>query len=179
LLTQLIEIIKLEEKISDIKEEDIKLSSVLEDEISRYKIDLEGKNVTLEMDLDRELVVVGDEFKIRQVLTNLMSNAVSYVGNSGKLRVKSHSLPSLGEGTNNQEVLVEIINTGSSIPEDKLENIWKAFYRVEGSRNRKYGGTGLGLTIVSEILKRHGSQFGVENTEDGVKFWFTLKRKQL
>jgi signal transduction histidine kinase len=74
-------------------------------------------------------------------------------------------------------VKIEIINTGSFIPEEKIENIWKAFYTIDKSRNKKYGGTGLGLTIVSGILERHNSKFGVENLENGVKFWFSLKLK--
>jgi signal transduction histidine kinase len=177
LLTELIEIIKLEEKIIDIKVEELDLSRILEEELNKYKIDLEEKNVTLEMNLKEGLIGIGDESKIRQVLTNIISNAVSYVNIGGELIVNLFSEPSRREPISNREVIVEIINTGSTIPEEKIENIWKAFYTIEESRNKKYGGTGLGLTIVSGILERHDSQFGVENLENGVKFWFSLKLK--
>ena len=168
LLNQLIELIKLEEKIVDIKMEEIDIYNMTMDESNKYKIDLAQKKVCLKLNLGEKLKVLGDSFKIRQVLTNIMSNAVSYVDEGGELKINFIE--------EEEEVRVEIINTGSSIPEDKLENIWKAFYRVEESRNRKYGGIGLGLTIVSEILERHRSKFGVENLKDGVKFWFTLKK---
>ncbi len=168
LLNELIKLIKLEEKIVDIKMEKLELFDLLREESSKYKIDLVNKNVSLILNLEENLTALGDEFKIRQVVNNLLSNGVSYVDNGGELRI---NLETVGD-----QARVEIINTGSSIPEDKLENIWKAFYRVEESRNRKYGGTGLGLTIVNEILERHGSKFGVENIEDGVMFWFTLEK---
>ncbi|UUV18875.1 HAMP domain-containing histidine kinase [Fusobacteria bacterium ZRK30] len=168
LLNELIKLIKLEEKIVDIEIEELSLFDLLREESSKYKIDLVKKNVSLILNLEEDLVALGDEFKIRQVVNNLLSNGVSYVKDGGELRVNLETIE--------DKARVEIINTGSSIPEDKLENIWKAFYRVEKSRNKKYGGTGLGLTIVNGILERHGSEFGVENISDGVKFWFTLKK---
>ena len=177
LLTELIEIIKLEEKIIDIKIEELNLSKLLEEELNKYKIDLEEKNVTLKMNLEENLVALGDESKIRQVLTNIISNAVSYVDLGGELRINMISSDLSREQIGDGEVKIEIINTGSFIPEEKIENIWKAFYTIDKSRNKKYGGTGLGLTIVSGILERHNSKFGVENLENGVKFWFSLKLK--
>lgn len=168
LLSELIKLIKLEEKIVDIKIEELDLFNLLREESSKYKIDLAEKNVSLILNLEEELTALGDGFKIRQVVNNLLSNGVSYVENGGELRINLETIE--------DKARVEIINTGSSIPEDKLENIWKAFYRVEKSRNKKYGGTGLGLTIVNGILERHGSKFGVENIKGGVKFWFTLEK---
>ena len=168
LLNELIKLIKLEEKIVDIEIEKLDLFDLLREESSKYKIDLAKKNVSLILNLEEDIVALGDEFKIRQVVNNLLSNGVSYVEDGGELRVNLETVE--------DKARIEIINTGSSIPEDKMENIWKAFYRVEKSRNKKYGGTGLGLTIVNGILERHGSKFGVENINDGVKFWFTLKK---
>jgi two-component system sensor histidine kinase VanS len=168
LLNELIKLIKLEAKIVDIKMERLDLFDLLMEESSKYRIDLGDKKVKLILNLEKDLFALGDKFKIRQVINNILSNGVSYVEDNGELRINLKTEKDLAR--------VEIINTGFSIPEDKLENIWKAFYRVEESRNRKYGGTGLGLTIVSGILERHRSKFGVENVSDGVKFWFTLKK---
>lgn len=168
LLNELIKLIKLEANIVDIKMEKIYLSDLLVEESSKYKIDLEKKNTRLILDLEKDIIALGDRFKIGQVVNNILSNGVSYVEDNGELRINLK--------TEKNIAMIEIINTGSSIPEDQLENIWKAFYRVERSRNRKYGGTGLGLTIVSGILERHRSKFGVENIEHGVKFWFTLRK---
>ena len=168
LLNELIKLIKLEEKIVDIKMEKLELFNLLREESSKYKIDLVNKNVSLILNLEENLTALGDGFKIRQVVNNILSNGVSYVESGGELRINSITV--------GNEARVEIINTGSFIPEDKLENIWKAFYRIEKSRNKKYGGTGLGLTIVNGILERHGSKFGIENITDGVMFWFTLEK---
>jgi len=168
LLNELIKLIKLEGKTVDIKMERLNLSNLLIEESSKYKIDLLEKNVRLKLNLEKDIVTLGDKFKIRQVINNILSNGVSHVKDNGELRIDLKTEKNIAR--------VEIVNTGSSIPEDQLENIWKAFYRIEKSRNRKYGGTGLGLTIVSGILEKHSSQFGVENTSDGVKFWFTLRK---
>jgi len=60
------------------------------------------------------------------------------------------------------------------IPEEELSKIWDPFYRIEKSRNKNLGGTGLGLYIVKQILDNHKNQYGIENTEWGVKVYFSL-----
>jgi signal transduction histidine kinase len=69
---------------------------------------------------------------------------------------------------------IEVKNTGAHIPEDELEKIWDKYYRMEKSRNRKYGGNGIGLNIVANILSAHGVEYGVRN-DDGVVFYFYLE----
>jgi signal transduction histidine kinase len=174
LLNELIKLIKLEENIIEIKKEKIDISKLLREECEKYRVDIDEKDIKLKLNVEENVEVKADLFKIKQVITNLMTNAISYVNIGGELTVNLFSKGSQKE-QNNGEVIVEIINSGSKIPEDKIENIWKAFYRVEKSRNKKYGGVGLGLTIVKGILERHYSKYGVENLENGVKFWFTLE----
>jgi len=77
---------------------------------------------------------------------------------------------------NGSSVLIEIENEGSHIPESDLTKIWERFYKVDKSRNRNLGGTGLGLAITKNILNLHHSSFGVQNTEKGVLFYFTLSK---
>jgi signal transduction histidine kinase len=72
------------------------------------------------------------------------------------------------------EIKTVVWNEGEQIPEDELVYIWDHFYRVEKSRERDSGGTGIGLAIVRQILQLHGGQFGVRNTAGGVEFSFSL-----
>ena len=67
---------------------------------------------------------------------------------------------------------VSVFNTGKRIPEEDLENLWQKFYKVDKARTRAYGGSGIGLSIVKAIMDLHGMAYGVENLDDGVRFWF-------
>ena len=78
---------------------------------------------------------------------------------------------------NRDRAVVEIENSGTQIPDLEMENLWKPFYKLDKSRTRKYGGSGgLGLAVIAGILKKMGGNYGVLNTEKGVKFWFDLKK---
>ncbi len=100
------------------------------------------------------------------VMMNLYSNAIRYTPNNEEIYISIHRIGSVAR--------IEIENTGTSIPEDEIDKIWEPFYRLEKSRNRDCGGTGLGLLIVSQILKLHESHYGALNTKRGVKFYFEL-----
>jgi two-component system, OmpR family, sensor histidine kinase VanS len=77
-----------------------------------------------------------------------------------------------------KEISVEFENTGSSIPEEELLKVWDKFYKIDKSRNRSLGGTGIGLSIVKNVLALHSYTFGAFNTEAGVKFYFRVPKRQ-
>ncbi|HZG87743.1 HAMP domain-containing sensor histidine kinase [Paenibacillus sp.] len=112
--------------------------------------------------------VRADPFRIRQVLTNLLSNAIRHTPDGGAFGVR---IDRPAPGT----VRVVVWNDGEPIPEAELEHIWTHFYRVEKSRHRGHGGSGIGLAIVRQILRLHGSAFGARNLEGGVEFYFELE----
>ena len=72
-------------------------------------------------------------------------------------------------------VRVSVANTGENIPEESLDRIWEKFYKVDKARTREYGGSGIGLSIVKAIMESMNQQYGVENYNNGVKFWFELE----
>lgn len=74
------------------------------------------------------------------------------------------------------QCVFEIENFGVTLTKEEIEKIWDPFYRKEQSRNKRFGGTGLGLSIVKRILEVHHSNFGVESTENSVKFYFTIQK---
>ncbi|XOK59240.1 sensor histidine kinase [Paenibacillus elgii] len=120
---------------------------------------------TIELDL-LPVTVKADRFRIEQVLTNLLSNALRHTRDDSRLGVRMEQEPN--------EIRTVVWNEGEHIPEDELAHIWDHFYRVEKSRERDSGGTGIGLAIVRQIVQLHGGQLGVRNTAGGVEFSFSL-----
>jgi two-component system sensor histidine kinase VanS len=137
--------------------------------LNKMSIDIEKKGIRCELLLPgEEIHVFGDRLRIGQVLANLLSNAIKHSPPGGNIRVGLSRLPGQSEAR------IDVFNEGDPIPEDELEQIWDAFYKVEKSRSRETGGTGIGLAIVSSILLLHDSRFGVSNLTGGVNFYFTL-----
>ena len=123
------------------------------------------KHLHIHLDLD-DVYVEADSEQIMTVVTNLYSNAIRYTPDGDHIYVTLKRY--------DDKVRFEIENTGIFIPEAEIDRIWEPFYRLEKSRNRDSGGTGLGLLITSKILKMHHSKYGVMNTDRGVKFYFDL-----
>ena len=115
------------------------------------------------------LKVHGDEKKIHQVLTNLISNSIRYGVSEGTIEIKLEEIE-------NNKILVSIIDNGLGISKVDLPRIFQRFYRVEKTRNRDEGGSGLGLSIVKHIIDAHDEKISVQ-TEQGVgsNFSFTLE----
>ncbi|MDX1488749.1 MAG: ATP-binding protein, partial [Acidiferrobacterales bacterium] len=122
-----------------------------------------GINLVLE---NPTYMVEADRSRIRQVLTNLIENAIAY-SDEGTVRCRIRRRL--------EKVRVEVVDTGKGIPEDHLDRIFERFYRVDPGRSRKSGGTGLGLSIVKQIMQAHGETMHVESTLGrGTRFWFDL-----
>lgn len=133
------------------------------------KILREQKNIRLELENPEEAWVWGDEFKVEEVITNYMSNAINHADGEKMIRVFY---------TRSEDKLrVSVFNTGQPIPEEDLDKIWVKFYKVDKARTREYGGSGIGLSIVKAIMDSFHQQCGVINHEDGVEFWMELSTK--
>ena len=73
-------------------------------------------------------------------------------------------------------IRVSVHNTGDIIPEESIPKLWDKFYKLDKARTREYGGSGMGLSIVKAIMESMNQTYGVENTEDGVLFWFEVEK---
>jgi len=100
---------------------------------------------------------------------NYFSNAVHHVGGE-KPEIKI----TIEQKHDSGKARVTVFNTGGNIPQEDLEHIWDKFYKVDKARTRAYGGSGVGLSIVKAIMNSLKQEFGVENVNDGVQFWFEL-----
>jgi two-component system phosphate regulon sensor histidine kinase PhoR len=124
---------------------------------------------TLESSLPHDYMVLGDRERLRQVLTNLVDNAVKYTEPDGSIILRAVR----EEG----RCRIEVQDTGCGIPPEHHARIFERFYRVDRDRSRDVGGTGLGLAIVKHIVEAHGGTIGVRSVVgEGSTFFFTLKQ---
>ncbi len=128
--------------------------------------DDKGISLSDHVDADVPTYVVGDEGRIRQVLLNLVGNAVKFTS-EGSVRVEVSWTDS--------KVRFAVIDTGLGIPEKRLKAIFRPFEQVDATTTRKYGGTGLGLAITRDLVKVMGGELGVQSVAgSGSTFWFAL-----
>ncbi len=129
----------------------------------------EEKGVTLNIELDPGLpMVYADEDRIRQVLLNLVGNALQYTPAGGVVTIRAKQ--------ERDEVLISVSDTGVGIPAEHIDQIFTRFYRVDSSRSRSVGGSGIGLTIARYLTEAHGGRIWAESpgADQGSTFTFTL-----
>ena len=124
-------------------------------------------NISLRMEQYEAIYVWADEFKTEEVFANYFSNAVNHAKGEKliDIRIKPHD----------DKVRISVFNTGEQIPEEAIPHLWEKFYKVDKARTREYGGSGVGLSIVKAIMESMHQEYGVENYENGVAFWFELE----
>lgn len=146
------------------------INSLVLDVLDRFEQKIIEKNVTIDMKLYKGILyVTGDKTLIERVIINLVDNAVKFVPDGETIEC----LTSIKEN----KVLVGIRNTGIVIPPDKLNSIWERFTKLDSSRGMEKKSSGLGLSIVKEIIDAHGEKIDVYSKEDlGVMFVFSLAK---
>ena len=169
------------------------LGELIEGKVNSTKILADQKGAELVYEGPKSIQAWGDEFKVEEVLTNYLSNAINHVddyqsGHSGAhvssavaqdqlqdaegsgrmIRVRVEKIEETGK------IRTSVYNSGSHIPEEDLDQVWDKFFKVDKARTREYGGSGVGLSIVRAIMESFHQEFGVRNVDDGVEFWFEL-----
>jgi two-component system, OmpR family, sensor histidine kinase BaeS len=146
--------------------EDVDISGLTVRVLRSFDLKLAEKRIGVETELIEKSHAMADRGKIAQVMENLIKNALQYTPEAGFIRIRVNS---------SQEQLKFVIeNSGPGIDPGDLPFVFERFYRGEKSRSRDYGGTGIGLTIVKELVEAHGGRVGVESTPAKTLFWFTL-----
>lgn len=142
------------------------ICQLIRNKIQSSQILIMKNNTQVEFPWANPVYVWADEFMIEEVFSNYFSNALHHVTPGGKIRVWLERIK--------QDIRIHVFNEGKQIPKEDIDKLWIKFYKVDKARTREYGGSGIGLSIVAATMNAHGKQFGVQNLEDGVDFYFDL-----
>lgn len=145
------------------------LVSVIKGVLQSMNIMIEQKEAKVLFEAEKPVYVWADEFKVEEVITNYVSNALNHLDGEHKIEIRLIRT--------DDRIKVTVFNTGHPIPEKDLPNLWNKFYKVDKARTREYGGSGIGLSIVKAIMEGMNQEYGVHNYDNGVEFWFTLDCK--
>lgn len=140
--------------------------SVINGLLNSSSILIKQKEVTVYFDDRISIYVWSDEFQTEEILMNYISNALNHVDENKIIRINATQIKNI--------VRVSVFNSGKHIPEEDLDKIWEKFYKVDKARTREYGGSGIGLSIVKAIQESFNKDYGVNNVEGGVEFWFDI-----
>ncbi|PLR79989.1 cell wall metabolism sensor histidine kinase WalK [Bacillus canaveralius] len=167
LVNDLLQLSKMDSKDYQMKKEWLEFIKFFNRIIDRFEL-TKKQNVTFKRNLpDLSIFVEADEDKLTQILDNIISNALKYSPEGGKIAFNVE--------VQEDQVLVSVTDQGVGIPKENLDNIFDRFYRVDKARTRKLGGTGLGLAISKEMVNAHGGEIWAESVEGhGTTIYFTL-----
>ncbi|MET1247374.1 two-component system histidine kinase PnpS [Sporolactobacillus sp. STCC-11] len=169
LITDLLELSKIEREHFVLQWAPVSLSDVLESVLLILREKAEAKKIKLEYLQGDEGVIAGDAFRIRQIMINLISNAISYTPENGTVTIAIHERKS--------EADLVISDTGMGIEQDQIPRIFERFYRVDKARSRDSGGTGLGLAIVKHLVEAHDGKIHVTSVPGkGSTFTITFNK---
>ncbi|MFC1637545.1 sensor histidine kinase [Candidatus Margulisiibacteriota bacterium] len=139
------------------------------DEVEAVNISAEDRGLAIKLEIDPELPsIMGDEIKLKRVVTNLVGNALKFTARGGEIRIKARpEAPG---------IRVEVIDNGVGIAGEYLGKIFDKFFQVDSSYTRATGGIGMGLAIARELVELHGGKIWVESggLGKGSRFNFTL-----
>lgn len=169
LVKKLLTLTQLESGNEQIFMERFDLTALVQGVLNSADILIQQKNAQVIFEEDSPVYVWGDEFKVEQILTNYLTNALNHVKYENKIEICIHKTEA--------QIRVSVFNEGDPIPDTELDKIWIKFYKVDKARTREYEGSGIGLSIVKAIVESMNQTCGVRNYENGVEFWFTLDRK--
>lgn len=143
---------------------------LVENVIEKLELLIKEKKIELIINIDfKDTKIYADKNKMYQVLYNLINNSITHSYENGKIIIKIINLEA--------SVSIEISDRGQGISKENLPYIWDRFYKVDKSRKRDNGGTGLGMSIVKNILDAHGFDYGIKSTiNEGTTVWINIRR---
>ena len=174
LVKQLLELMKLEYGKREFEDKPFNIVELEKEVVRKSQVMLEEKEVQIKFKTVDEINVLADDFYIEQVISNYLTNAIKHVkAVDGEKYIQVENVINIDKN----KVRVKVFNTGDNIAEEDIARIWNRFYKMDESRNRENGGTGIGLSFVKAIMGNYGNVYGVINKENGVEFYFELDLK--
>ena len=174
LVKQLLELMKLEYGKREFQDKKFNIVELEKEVVRKSQVMLEEKQVDVIFNTVDEINVYADDFYIEQVITNYLTNAIKNtkeVDGDKFIRIENEVIIDLNK------VRIKVFNTGEFIKEEDMARIWNRFFKVDESRNREDGGTGIGLSFVKAIMGNYGNSYGVINRDNGVEFYIDLDLK--
>ena len=170
MVKELLELNKLEYGGKIFNNTSFDIVNLIKDNLRKYTVMLEEDNIKVEFKQKDPIYVFADENFIEKVLNNYLSNAIKNVlevENKKYIEIKIKKL-------NPEKIRIYVFNTGKNISNENINKIWNRFYKEDSSRNRQKGGTGIGLSLVKAIMENYKNDYGVENKNNGVEFFFDI-----
>lgn len=171
IVSDLLTITKAENNELSLVKEKFYLLELINEVLSILEVKIKSKKIQINIQTDHsELIqVLADRFRISQILQNLLENAINYNPEKTTITIQSSVIE--------KKILVEVIDDGLGIEEKHLSRIFERFYRVDQTRSREHGGSGLGLSIVKNIIEAHDQSISVHSeVGKGTTFAFTLDK---
>ena len=173
LVRQLLELMKLEYGKREFNNEQFNICELIQEVIRKCNVMIEEKEIKeVIFNQENKIMAYADEFYIEQVFTNYFTNAIKHtkeVNGEKYIEIK------IKENQEKQTARISVFNTGDTLSDEDLERIWGRFYKVDESRHRADGGTGIGLAIVKAIMNNYNLKYGAVNRENGIEFYFDIK----
>jgi nitrogen-specific signal transduction histidine kinase/CheY-like chemotaxis protein/HPt (histidine-containing phosphotransfer) domain-containing protein len=174
LINSLLDFSKIEADMMELDIAEFNLRKLASELMTLYNVATERKNVKVYAEIDPRVaeLYMGDSYRIRQILVNLLGNGIKFTDEgSVVLKVNFDNLTVAGKDV----LRFEVIDSGPGIPSDKLDRLFKPFSQVDASSTRRYGGTGLGLSICQKLVELMNGEIGVTSEMgEGSTFWITL-----
>ena len=168
LVNDILDLSRMQSNADTLSIETFDLADNIKTIVNRYQIIKETEKYIINVEMPESIKIKADKKKINQVIYNLINNAINYTGEDKTVtvRVTKHK----------KYYLVEIIDTGKGIKESEIPYIWNKYYKNDKNHQRNVVSTGLGLSIVKEILELHGYEYGVKSVlKKGSTFYFKIK----
>ena len=176
IINDILDISKIESGKMELDSVDFNLDEIIDESISILSAKIKEKdiNVTKEISKDTPLYLIGDSTRVRQIIVNLISNAVKFT-EKGEIKIETKPV---SVDNKSAVIYMSITDTGIGIPKDKQDYLFRHFSQINASHSSRFGGTGLGLVICKEFVNMMGGDIGVKSDEGlGSKFYFTIKLK--
>jgi signal transduction histidine kinase/DNA-binding response OmpR family regulator len=177
IINDILDFSKIESGTLDFEQQPFDVRECVEDALELFAVQASEKQVDLVCVIDpvAPAAIVGDVTRLRQVLVNLVSNAIKFTS-AGEVVVSVRTeADAAASGDGRCQLRVEVRDTGIGIPLDRMDRLFRSFSQVDASTTRQYGGTGLGLAISKRLCELMGGRMGVESVVGrGSTFWFTI-----
>ena len=171
MVKQLLELTKLEYEKREFNNRIFNIVELEKEIVRTSKVMIEDKKSEVRFETEENIDVYADDFYISQIITNYLTNAIKHVeeiDGENYIKITNTIIPE------KEKARITVFNTGKNIAKENLNRIWNRFFKVDEARNRENGGTGIGLSIVRAIMNNYGTDYGVENKENGVEFYFEV-----